>query len=247
MNIAAGRFANCVRPLTPAERARLHESLAHFGQRSPITVDEDGTILDGHHRFEWLVANGIEPELVVVDDLAGDDDKRALAVSLNEDRRQLTREELRERHRELRAEGKSLRAIAGETGVHHDTVARDVAGVGNPTPALAKVTGADGKAYPARRQKPEVAVEREPACDALPDSTPRVLDRDDEASAEDIARALKKTDRAMRALAAMNFVEFRLAAEHAEPNDLVNAWSKAKLVAGCIAKELPAIMRQRGI
>jgi hypothetical protein len=40
-------------------------------------------------------------------------------------------------------------AIAAAAGVHHDTIAEDISGVGNPTPE--RVTGRDGRSYPKSR------------------------------------------------------------------------------------------------
>jgi hypothetical protein len=76
-----------------------------------------------------------------------------------------TRKEI---HVEMRAEGKSTRAIAEVTGVHHSTVADDVAGVGNPTPE--RTTGKDGKSYPAEGRI--VALGRAALVDRKPSGRP---------------------------------------------------------------------------
>lgn len=95
------------------------------------------------------------------------DDAEALEVArtLNEDRRHLSVEQRRPMVVELRQAGHTYRAIGAVLGVNETVALRDargwqkkppvdaaVAGVGCPTPE--RVTGLDGKSYPAQKRKP---------------------------------------------------------------------------------------------
>lgn len=80
----------------------------------------------------------------------------------------LDRDDRRQLVSSLAAEGMSTRAIAPVVGVHHDTVATDLAAVGNPTPG---VTGTDGKTYarPAPDDRHQRAVDTYPVLAEYPD------------------------------------------------------------------------------
>jgi site-specific DNA-methyltransferase (adenine-specific) len=80
---------------------------------------------------------------------ADDEERLAIAHTLNADRRQLTDDQRQAVAIALREAGHSLRAIAGALGVSHETVRQDVSGVNDLTPE--RVAGADGKSYPSRR------------------------------------------------------------------------------------------------
>lgn len=83
----------------------------------------------------------------------------------------LPRDDRRAAVAQLRESGMSTRAIAAATGASHMTVARDLSGVTNETPAdpatsddaeivePARVVGVDGKSYPLPRPKPASAEE----------------------------------------------------------------------------------------
>jgi len=77
-----------VLPELDAEEYRaLKEDIRENGIIVPITVDGDGQIIDGHHRFKAARELGIEnPPMQVRDDLDGDA-KRSLAWRLNMQRR----------------------------------------------------------------------------------------------------------------------------------------------------------------
>lgn len=141
--------------------AALRVSIERFGVIVPIVKDQDGNILDGHHRKRIADELGVGcpvDERFVVDD----GEARALAVTLNTDRRHLSVEQRREVVMALRKDGHSLRAIAGAVGVVHATVRRDLAGVSSDTPATKPAqsipvltTGLDGKRYPAQAAPPK--------------------------------------------------------------------------------------------
>jgi N6-adenosine-specific RNA methylase IME4 len=143
--------------LTPIEFEGLKADVAQHGVLVPVEVDEQGNILDGHHRvraWEELRAEGVTlpdyPRMVRTG--MTEEAKRNHARRLNVMRRQLNREQREEVMRAMRADGMSLRQIGKVVGVDVSTVHKAVAksGVGNPTPA--HVTGADGKTYPAERK-----------------------------------------------------------------------------------------------
>lgn len=154
-------------PLDAATEAALRASIERFGVIVPVVEDQHGRILDGHNRARIATELGVgyTRDIVKVSD---DEEAREYVRTLNADRRHLTPEQRREVVATLREEGHSLRAIAGAVGVSHQQVARDVAGVTDVTPeplpqaegqeavpaateAVARVTGQDGKSYPARR------------------------------------------------------------------------------------------------
>lgn len=127
----------------------LRASIERFGVLVPVSVDQDGNILDGHHRKR------IAEELKVPYDrlvrvCADDDERREIAHTLNADRRQLTEEQRKPMVVELREGGHSLRAIAGALGTSLGTVQRDLATV-SPDTVPDRVTGLDGKSRPSRR------------------------------------------------------------------------------------------------
>lgn len=83
---------------------------------------------------------------------------------MNADRRHLTADQRRDMVAHLREQGHSYRAIAGALGTSLGAVQRDIAaGVSTDTPEPARVTGADGKSYPARRHAVFARDEREAA------------------------------------------------------------------------------------
>ncbi len=78
---------------------------------------------------------------------------RALAHTLNADRRQLSEHQRRAAGVALRQDGHSARAIAGALGVSEATVRRDVAATAS-VDAVAfpeRVIGLDGKSRPSRQ------------------------------------------------------------------------------------------------
>lgn len=170
--------------LDPATESALRSSIRRWGVLQPIIKDQDGNIIDGHHRARIAAEEGVDCPIkvrAVVDDAEAQD----LARSLNTDRRHLEPDMRRQVVAELRAEGHSLRAIAGAVGVDPKQVRRDISQVGTVSPP-GTVVGADGKRYPSTRPKPaEVAValvDAEPErtlADALPEAEAIVETADD--------------------------------------------------------------------
>lgn len=125
--------------LSEAEYAALRESIAEHGVRVPIEVDEDGNILDGHHRAAIAADLGIDCPRVVVSNLDTEQDKRTVALMLNLSRRHLTREQKREVVRASIAADPDLsdREHARRCGVSPTTVGtvrREVSKLDSPEP-----------------------------------------------------------------------------------------------------------------
>jgi ParB-like chromosome segregation protein Spo0J len=58
-------FASLVSELSPEERESLKQSIKANGLYVPIIVNQDGIILDGHHRYKACQELGIEPKTIV--------------------------------------------------------------------------------------------------------------------------------------------------------------------------------------
>ena len=120
--------------LSADEFAALEADIVENGVRVPITVAEDGRIVDGHHRDEIARRHGLHCPRVTAS--GSEDELRGLAFSLNVNRRHLSREQ----KRVLVAE--SLRADpilrdrdhARRCGASPTTVGRVRAEEGIPTP-----------------------------------------------------------------------------------------------------------------
>ena len=101
----------------------LYDDMAHYGQRCPIDVDENGATLDGHHRLKICRELGIEPILRVVRGLE-DREKREFAIAVNLARRHLTPAQKRDLIGEvlMASPEKSNREIGRLTKSNHETV-----------------------------------------------------------------------------------------------------------------------------
>lgn len=147
------------RPLTPIEFEALKADIAENGVLVPVEVDENGDILDGHHRVQaWneLRAEGVNvPQWAkLIRQGLTEEQKRNHARKLNVLRRQMTDEEQREIRRAMRQDGLTYQAIADATGASYGTAyneTRDVELIKND-----KLVGADGKARPAQYERREL-------------------------------------------------------------------------------------------
>jgi transposase-like protein len=151
---------NAFPPLDEATERALGKSIRCFGVILPIVRDQHGRILDGYHRARIAKQLGIDPPEIVMP-VENDDDARAISETLNNDRRHLDPEQRREVVSALRADGHSLRAIAGAVKVSKDTVAKDVRqlSTGRQLAPPERVLGLDGKSRPASRQSEPHEVE----------------------------------------------------------------------------------------
>jgi ParB-like chromosome segregation protein Spo0J len=174
---------NPLPPLDAKTDADLRESIAKYGVLTPILVDQRGDILDGHHRHRIADELGIAcPEEPI--NVPEDPDERAeLLAQLNDARRQrLTPEERRHLVMRLRDAGLSERDIERQTGIPKTTVHRDLTrqvvhvdhlgesrdsnGDSGQVVIPDRVTGRDGKRYPA--QQPQKPAKSKPAKDKPP-------------------------------------------------------------------------------
>lgn len=159
--------------LSADEFAALEADIVENGVRVPITVAEDGRIVDGHHRDEIARRHGLHCPRVTA---AGDDGVlRSLAFSLNVNRRHLSREQRRALIAEsLRADPElSNREHARRTGADHKTVrsVRDEGVQRGEIPHVEETTDSMGRKQPATRpasQPPRPEPEPEPESDDPP-------------------------------------------------------------------------------
>jgi len=120
-------YADLLPPLKTSEREALAADISIHGVLHPIVVDEDGNILDGHHRYS------IDPDAptVTVEGLS-DDEKRAYTIRANLARRNLTGDQTREVAKTQREIARRLResdpkawtqeAVGSLLGVAQNTV-----------------------------------------------------------------------------------------------------------------------------
>lgn len=150
--------------LGPEEYETLKADVAAHGILVPVVIDaESGAIVDGHHRVQaW---GELRDEGVRVPDyprdvrrFGSDEERVAVALSLNLARRHLTRSQRADLVGRLRAEGWSVRRISEVVGVARSTVADDLAIVRNRTIEPERVERRGGGTYPARRPGPSLLV-----------------------------------------------------------------------------------------
>lgn len=78
--LTIGEYANAMPDMSDKNYQALKQSIAEHGLEYPILVDRNGTIIDGHHRFQACQELGIEPETIVVN--TEDDIERAYRPNL---------------------------------------------------------------------------------------------------------------------------------------------------------------------
>ncbi|MCG3176926.1 MAG: hypothetical protein MOGMAGMI_01890 [Candidatus Omnitrophica bacterium] len=146
--------------LLPALATNEYESLkadiAANGVMVPVEFDQNGQILDGHHRVRaWteLVESGLElPEYPSLVRRFDDQDSRIEhALKLNLQRRHLTREQLRDVAGDLWERGWSKSRIGSTLSVDEGTIRYWLRGSEISEPET--VVGRDGKSYPSSRPK----------------------------------------------------------------------------------------------
>jgi len=117
--------------LSQDEYESLKASIAKHGVLSPIEVDEDGEILDGHHRVKICDELGINSWPTVTKRFGSEEEKQAYIYMVNLARRQLSRDqfkEIREQQKKLallfKQQDKSQEEVAGLLGVEQGTVSK---------------------------------------------------------------------------------------------------------------------------
>lgn len=141
--------------LTPIEYEALKADIAKRGVLVPVEVDENGDLLDGHHRvraWQELRAEGVDlpdyPRMVRTG--LTEEQKRNHARSLNVLRRQLSKEQRDAVMVDMRRDGMSYRAIAEAVGTSVGAAHNIVSEVFKNEHLT--ITGTDGKIYPAQQQ-----------------------------------------------------------------------------------------------
>lgn len=113
-------------PLSPAEFEALKDDIASHGVRVAVVVDEDGEIIDGHHRYQAAVDLGMRVDAIPHEIRSGlsEQEKRQLSRSLNMQRRHLSTKQKRALIAdELREDAsQSNNSIAQRLGVSDVTV-----------------------------------------------------------------------------------------------------------------------------
>lgn len=111
-------------PLGAEDMAKLRDSIAKEGVQIPVIVrEEDGGIIDGHHR--WQIASELSMTGDVVLDIrsyATDALARAAAYEINDARRHMSITDRRELARRLRASGATQAETAAALGVSRETI-----------------------------------------------------------------------------------------------------------------------------
>jgi ParB-like chromosome segregation protein Spo0J len=138
-------------PLTPEEFAALEQSILDRGVEVAIVLDEDGNVLDGHHRLKICEKHGITNYPTTIKAGLSEDEKRDFAQSLNMARRSLSRDQVQRqvRNRLKRNPEHSDRLIAQAMGVDHKTVGRIRAEMetGGEVPQVDRKIGLNGMQY----------------------------------------------------------------------------------------------------
>ncbi len=149
-------------PLSDDEYEALKISIRKSGVLIPVVLDEEGEILDGHHRIRaWdeLTREGVKIRDYPSKTLTGltPSGKIERILTLNLDRRHLTKEQRDELVLRLRQDGMSTRQIAEVAKVPQQTVSRVVkkaASDPNGSVALPEVVvGKDKKVRKATKEK----------------------------------------------------------------------------------------------
>ncbi|MFE5871606.1 ParB N-terminal domain-containing protein [Streptomyces roseifaciens] len=141
-------------PLADEEYAALRADIAEHGVRVPIDVDENGAVLDGHHRAWITAALGIDCPRRIVAGLS-EEQKRTHALAVNLYRRSLSREEKRALIQWSLVSDPHLsdRQHAERTGTDHKTVGvqrTELEGRGE-IPHVSERTDTRGRQQPASR------------------------------------------------------------------------------------------------
>lgn len=138
--------------LADDQRDALRQSIEENGILQPIEVDEDGRILDGHHRAAIAADLGIACPSRTINNL-DEPGKRRYALTVNLMRRQLDRAARGALVAKLRAEGMTVRTIAEEIGLPKSTVSDDLRQLSDAGQLIQpeRIVGRDGKERPAAR------------------------------------------------------------------------------------------------
>ena len=131
-------------PLSPEDFAALEADILERGVLVPIEFDDDGNVLDGHHRLAICQKHGLEYPQIIREGWT-EEQKRTHSRRMNLARRQLTRQQKRKLIEDELKETPttSNRKIAKLLGVDHKTVAtvRDRLALGGEIPHVNEEDG----------------------------------------------------------------------------------------------------------
>lgn len=151
--------------MSPHQFEALKLDIQEQGVLTPIDIDEEGNILDGHHRFRACQELGITNYPTIVRLELSEEEKRLFARKSNMMRRHLNRKQIREL---IAAQLKetpqwSNNRVAKELGVDSKTVktVRKSLEATSEIPKLTKLEGIDGKTRGKRKPAIMVASEKQ--------------------------------------------------------------------------------------
>jgi site-specific DNA-methyltransferase (adenine-specific) len=167
--------------LSTEEYAELKNDIANRGVMVPIEFDEQGNILDGHHRLQICEELGIKDFPKVIRAGLTEEEKYTHARKLNLARRHLSQEQKRGLiQQQLQATPeKSDRQIAKDLGVSHHTVStqRESLESTGQIAQLDKTVGADGKERPRQVERKPVSVFNPTKREEKALTNPKVIER----------------------------------------------------------------------
>ena len=182
-------------PLSSEEYQELHDDIKVNGVLEPIHVDEEGVVIDGHHRSKIANELGIPCPVITHDDL-DDAGKRSLAFTLNLKRRHLNREQRRALIAEsLKSDPQlSNREHERRTGTHKNTVQsvrKELESTGQIAQSNERLSG-DGRVRPASQPNrdpepspaPGISSKEVDEINQLPTEQPTMEQPEPEAKAE---------------------------------------------------------------
>ena len=145
-------------PMPPEQFEALKADIAERGVLVPIDVDEQGHILDGHHRYRACMELGLTDFPTIVRPGLSEEGRRIFARKSNMLRRHLSRKQVRELIAEQLKDTPSWanNRIGQVLGADSKTVkaVRERLERTSEIPKLDKLVGADGKARPVTQKRP---------------------------------------------------------------------------------------------
>ena len=142
-------------PLSSDEYAALEASIIEHGVLVPVEYDEDGNILDGHHRVAICESLGLVDWPRFVRKGLNEQEKRKHARELNVSRRHLSSAQKQQIIADQLRETPNIssRAVAAMVGVHHSTVSavRKRMVDGGEISHHEEIEGRDGVRQPVRK------------------------------------------------------------------------------------------------
>ena len=154
-------------PLSTDDYEALKADIAANGVRVSVEFDENNNILDGHNRvaiYKELQSEGVAlpplPRVVKIG--MSEEQKTEYALVVNSVRRQLSKEWKKQKAIDLRKAGWTQERIGRILGVPQQTLSRwliEFTKMGK-LPEESSIIGADGKQYPATRQRKEIELDK---------------------------------------------------------------------------------------